>query len=220
MPRNPAPSVKFDVESVWAAACAAQRINGSYVKTQAFDLQTNGYVGPKRNRDVMMECLSDLALITDADRAQGQSVLNFLRGDLTMRALQGQLSEFDQAVSRCVAVETFDSVQHRYEMAVVASLPSVAQRNLARQDQDARMRSAAGAKLGPVGNKVQIHVEVISSSWSQNYGIYWIRGITDADQAVTFSSRQAFDTGSWLTVRGNVKGHRDNVNLLNRVKVL
>jgi hypothetical protein len=63
---SPGPSLqvtKHSVDNVWGAACAAQRINGSYVKeTQhRFDENTNTTVVVKqRNRDIMQTSLPTL----------------------------------------------------------------------------------------------------------------------------------------------------------------
>ena len=117
-PKAKPTGVKHSVDNVWGAACAAQRINGSYVKeTQhRFDEDTNTTVVVKqRNRDVMSDILANPALLTVEDIAQGQACRKFLQQDITLRGLKGRLTEFDTAVSKTVAVsEEFDTVTHKY----------------------------------------------------------------------------------------------------------
>lgn len=212
----------YPMQDVWAAAVAAQRINGAYIKSSRPADPENGIQQQIRNRDLMQELLDNPDGIKDEDRCQGEAVCSFIRNDLTFRALKGRLTDFDQAASRCIAVEDqFDAAKHRYELAVIASLPASVARSQARDTADARLRWAKGGHIGRVNNKVKIQIEIVSAVFSQNYGCWFLRGITDQDQAVMFSYRQGVDTGQWLTVTGTVKAHRENgLTQLNRVKVL
>ena len=223
-PRAKPQGVKHSVDNVWGAACAAQRINGSYVKeTQhRFDEDTNTTVVVKRrNRDIMADILANPAILTVEDIAQGQECRKFLEQDITLRGLKGRLTEFDTAVSKTVAVaEEFDSVTHKYELAVVASLPASHQRSLARQEVDSRVRQTAGGYVGAPDAKIDLDVEVVSANYSQSYGIFWVTAITQDNQAVFFSYRSKLITGSWIHIKGIVKAHRDGKTQLNRVKIV
>ena len=215
---------KYAMEHVWAAAAAAQRVNGSYLKVDQVicdeETQTSQVV-KRRNRDVMMEFVLNPDLLTDADREQGKQVRHFHTNDITFRALKGRLTDFDQAVGRVLAVEDqFDSALHRYELAIVASLPAAAERAQKRANNDERVKFAQGGLIAQPGAKVSAQVEVISAVYSQNYGCWFIKGITDKDQPVFFSYREGHDAGKWLSIQGTVKAHRDNLTQLNRVKVL
>jgi len=212
------------VSDVWAAACAAQRINGCYVKEYIYEwdevTQTNK-VAKDKNRNIMMHFLANPTQLTVDDVEAGEQVRDFLQKDLTFRALKGQLTDFDQSVSRCLAVtDRFYTVTHRYEMAVIASLPSSANRSQQRQNVTERMQFARGGLIGQPGDKVKANAEVLISTYSPQYNIFWIRAITDQDQPVIFSSRQKFDAGTNLTIQGKVKAHKDNLTQLNYVKVL
>lgn len=217
-------SRQFAVADVWAAACAAQRVNGGYLKEHqtVYDETTQVMsVVRRRNRDVMMQFLDDPQTLTAADREAGEQCQKFLRHDLTFRALRGRLTDFDSSVSRCLAVENvFVESQHRLEMAVVASLPGSAARGQARQDVEERVKFATGGFIGKPNDKVQAKVEILNANFSQQWGCWWLKGITDQNQPVFFSYRESVDPGTWLTIQGTVKAHRDNVTQLNRVKVL
>lgn len=216
-------AVSYSVDDVWGAAVAAQRVNGSYLKEDLCKFTDTGSkeLVKKRNRDVMMDFLCVPGTITDEDRAQGHECRKFLQNDLTFRALKGQLSAFDASVSRVVAVEDqFDSVDHRLELAVVACLPQSHQRSLARQAVESRVRQSTGEYVGAVGDKLSLNVEVVSANYSKTYGIFWITAITQNNQAVFFSNKERFDTGTWLSIFGTVKAHRDGKTQLNRVKIV
>jgi hypothetical protein len=102
----------------------------------------------------------------------------------------------------------------------VASLPASAARSEQRQGADQRLKFARGGLIAQPGARVTAKVEVVTCNYSQQYGIFWVRGVTDQDQPVMFSSRAGFDSGTWLTVQGKVKAHRDNLTQLNYTKVL
>jgi len=222
--RRTLPQVGYAVSDVWAAACAAQRINGGYFKEFVYEYPEGEAprIVKRRNRDVMMEFLQNPDRLLVEDVEEGERVRNWLQNDLTFRAVKGRLTEFDASTSKCLAVtDRFYTVSHRYELAVVACLPNSAAKSQARQETDSRVKFAQGGHIGTVGAKVTVNLEVLSATYSQQYNIYWIRGITDADQPVTFSNKEKFDAGTHLTVQGKVKAHRDtNLTQLNYVKVL
>jgi hypothetical protein len=215
-------SFKYSVEDVWAAAVAAQRVNGEYVKEELYKVNEDGSheTLKKRNRDIMMDFLAVPGTITDDDRVTGRECLKYLQNDLTFRALKGQLSAFDASMSRVVAVEDeFDTVQHRLELAVVACLPQSHQRSLARVSIDAQLRKCTTLESN-IGDKVSLNIEVVRSNYSQQYGIHWITATTQDERAVFFSSREGYDAGTHLAIKGTVKIHRDGKTQLNRVKVM
>jgi len=218
-----AAGIKFSVSDVWAAACAAQRVNGEYLKEGRNTYDSNGQIlsTKRRNRDIMMEFLHnpDRLLVQDVER--GEHCQQFLQNDLTFRTLKGKISDFDSAVRKVLAVsDHFDTHHHKYELAIAACLPASVSRSEERQKSDQRIQFANGGLIGNVNDKVTLNVEVLSANYSQQYNIYWIRAITDCQQPVFFSNKQKFDIGSVLAVKGTVKAHKDNLTQLNRVKVL
>jgi hypothetical protein len=223
-PKSKPTGVAHSVDNVWGAACAAQRINGSYVKETQYqfdDVKQTTVVVKQRNRDIMVDIMANPARLTVEDIAQGQQCRKFLEQDITLRGLKGRLTEFDTATSKTIAVsESFDTVKHKYELAVVASLPASHQRSLARQDVDSRVRQTTGGYVGAPDAKVAFDVEVVSANFSHTYNIFWVTAITTDNQAVFFSYKSKLTTGSWIHVKGTVKAHRDGKTQLNRVKVI
>ena len=223
-PKAKPQGVTHSVDNVWGAACAAQRINGSYVKETQYqfdEAKQTTVVVKQRNRDIMTDILANPALLTVEDIAQGQQCRKFLEQDITLRGLKGRLTEFDTAVSKTIAVsESFDTVKHKLELAVVASLPASHQRSLARQDVDSRVRQTTGGYVGAPDAKVELDVEVVGANYSHTYNIFLVTAITADNQAVFFSYRSKLTTGAWIHVKGTVKAHRDGKTQLNRVKVI
>jgi hypothetical protein len=221
---NPVLQTGHSISDVWAAACAAQRINGEYLKESTYtynEASGQTVLDKRRNRDIMMEFLQNPDRLLVEDVEAGEQARNFLQKDLTFRALKGRLTDFDQSISKCLAVaDRFYTVSHRYEMAVIASLPNSVRRSQERQNTEQRLKFAQGGLIGQPGDRVTANAEVISANYSQQYNIFWIRAITDKDQPVTFSNKQKFDAGTHLTIQGKVKAHLNNLTQLNYVKVL
>ena len=214
--------VKHSVDNVWGAAIAAQRINGSYVKAAMYDYDDNGpKIVKHRNRDIMTNILANPAQLTVEDIAQGQECRKFLQQDITFRALQNRLTEFDSSVSKVLAVEDdFDTDKHKLELAVVACLPQSHARALERQATQERVRQTSGDVIGTPGDKVRLDVEIIKSNFSQQWNTWYATGVTQDNSAVFFAYRQELARGVKHTITGTVKAHRDGSTQLNRVSIL
>lgn len=217
-------TVSFPAVDVWAAACGAQRINGTYVK-MVTSYATNEEILPnslqtpakETNRMIMDRLLHDTSLITSEDRTQADLVRNYYKG-LTFKILQGKkLSEFD---NNAMVFANRDVIESNYDIAVIASLPASYQRAVKRDNDVRKLENASGGHIGTVGQKVTVNVEVVRSSFSQQYNVYFISGVTTDDQAVFFSYKEPIDSGKLIVAQGTVKRHGENTTQLNRVKVI
>ena len=219
---NPVPQVGHAVSDVWAAACAAQRINGGYFKEEQWMLNaTPPYIAKRRNRDVMMEFLMSPTDLTVDDVEAGESLRNWLQNDITFRALKSQLTDFDSAAQKCLAVaDRFFTVSHRYELAVIAALPNSQAKANARETTQDRLRVTSGELIGNVGDKIQLNVEVIRTVFSKTWNVNFITAVTSDNHAVFFSNKAEFKSGTHLSIRGTVKAHKDGQTQLNRVSVI
>ena len=217
------PGDLFPVATVWAAACAAQRINGRYIKQDEFDYPEGGQavLTATASRTIMKELLANPDRLTAQDFEQGAECKTFLQNDITFRALKNKLTEFDSATSKVLAVEeNFDSAQHKYELAVIASLPASRTRALERQATDSRVRQATGAYVGDVGDMVALDVEVIKTIYSQQWNTWYATAITSDNRAVFFAFREQLTIGNSILIKGTVKAHRSGTTQLNRVKIV
>ena len=89
----------YSVGDVWGAACHAQRINGEYIKQDEWELPSESATAVqlkrKSNRNIMMEALENPFMITDEDREAGEQCLKFISNDMTFRALQNKLTDWN-----------------------------------------------------------------------------------------------------------------------------
>jgi hypothetical protein len=214
----------YSVSDVWGAACHAQRMNGAYIKQDEWELPSESATAVqlkrKSNRNIMMEALENPFMITDEDRVAGEACLKFLQNDLTFRALQNKLTDFDRGVIKITAwFDRFFPQAHKLELATVACLPNSHQRALKRIEEQDRINQTAGY-IGAVGDKVTVNVDIVRCVFSQKWNTYYATAVTDKNKTVFFAIREPLNTGTLLSVQGTVKSHRDGQTQLNRVRVL
>ena len=209
-------SVQHDADNVWSAACAAQRINGSYIKFTMIS-ESDPAETKLSNRMIVEQLLADTFIITDQDREQGKKVRAFYQA-YTFKILQGkQLNDFDNTT---MLIANRDVITSTYDIAVIASLPSCYERGVVRQSADQRINFATGGFIGKANDKVTASIEVLKSIYSQKWMTNYVTGITSDDQVVFFAYKQALNIGKTLNITGTVKAHRDNSTQLNRVKII
>jgi len=225
-PRNHPSSVHqvgYAVSDVWAAACAAQRHNGSYLKENIYHHDDGQPVNTIkiRNRDIMMQYLQNPERLLVEDVEAGEELQRWLQNDLTFRALKDQLTDFDRAAQQCLAVQDrFYTVAHRYEMAIVASLPNSHAKAKSRETTQDRLADTTGEFVGTVGTKIQLNVEVIRTMFSKNWNVNFATAITSDNRAVFFSHKKPLTVGEHYTIIGTVKAHKDGQTQLNRVSFI
>lgn len=212
MARYQRPVYKFNADDVWAAACAAQRINGSYVKMVPADQKGD------TNRQIVDMFLGQPDLIQQADRDLAEKVRTYYKG-FTFKILKGiKLSDFDNTA---MVIANRDVIESNYDLAVICSLPSCYDRGVKRDSLNQRIEFANGGTIGVPGNKVRIEgAEVIKCNFSQQYNVFFVTCITKEDQVVFFALRKDVPLGQVVNIEGTIKSHRDsNTTQLNRAKV-
>jgi len=210
------PVLNYNANDVWAAACQAQQVNGSYVKLSALtEAQlTNGV---RSNSELIVSLMEDTSKITDENREQGLKIRQYYQG-LTFKILKGiKLNDFDNNV---MLISNRDVITGNFDLAVIASLPNSYVRAVARDNVDQRIKFATGGYISKPGLKATlIKLEVLKSIFSTKYDVHFITGVTPADEVVFFSYKESIPVGQNIIVNGTVKAHRDNSTQLSRVKL-
>ena len=208
---------------MWAAAAHAHRINGGeYLKDPEYAKDDQGLwldtIVRPRNRDIMKRALDDDSVITEADRDLGARARDWLSKSIMMKTLKGvAFSEFEQGLQRAVIMTEFDEWGCRYEMALVASQIRAYEQAV---QLEAAMEGISNEPVADIGAKVDVEITVVKSMYSQNFGVFFITGITTDRRAVFFSYRDRLPNGHQCRVRGTVKAHRENSTQLNRVRIV
>jgi hypothetical protein len=211
----------YSVADVFAAACAAYRINGEYLKNDDVTYYDDGHeyshkVNRLANKTLVHKFLKGELGMSLEDHEQGDKVMQYCRG-LTFKLLTDKrLSDFEQTMLAIVEKSTTDS---NYDIAVVASLPASYERSIARAEQNVRLREAAGCINAEVGSKVELDIEVVRCNYSNEWGVFYVTAITDGG-VVFFARNSAVDLGSKLHIKGKVKRHKEDRTQLSHVKVI
>lgn len=208
----------FATDLVFAAACAAHRINGGYLKMASTKYDEKGEVVEEKvaNKHLVASLLTKPELITDEDRAFAAKVMTYCRS-VTFKMLQGRtVTDFEQAMLRIVELEAIAS---RYDIAVVSSLPASYERSEVRIAQNARLRESAGTLTSAVGTKVELEVEVIRCNFSNQWETFFVTAIVDG-ASVFFAQKRAVEVGSTIRIKGRIKDHKSDRTQLSHVKVL
>lgn len=215
MARYQRPVLNFNASDVWAAACAAQRINGNYVKAVSEVAEGQNV---KTNRQIVEMFLGQTDLIQQADRDLAEKVRTYYKG-FTFRILKGiKLNEFD---STAMTIANRDTIESTYDLAVICSLPSCYERAVKRDSVNQRVEFASGGFISSPGSKVRLNnIEVLKSNYSQQYGVYFVTCLTAEDQVLFFSYKNGLEVGKFVSIEATVKAHRDNSTQLNRAKVV
>jgi len=221
-PQAPERPVAWTAETVWAAAAYAHRINGAeYLKDPEYAKDSQGLwtqqVLRQRNRDIIKQALDDDSVITADDRDLGSRARDWLSKNIMMKTLKGSvMSEFEQGLQRAVSLSEFDEWGCRYELALVASQIRAYEQAV---QLEAAMEGISNEPVAEIGAKVDTEITVVKSVYSQNFGVFFITGITADRRAVFFSYRDRLANGHQCRIRGTVKAHRENSTQLNRVRV-
>lgn len=204
----------YNTVDVFAAACAANRVNGGYLKYS----ETNDEAGTSKiaNKVLIHQFLDGTFDVRDGDRELAGKVMQFCRS-LTFKLLSDKrLNEFEQNMLTIAEKETLNS---NFDIAIVSSLPNAYNRAEVRKVTDIRIRETEGV-FGVVGERVQVTAEVVKSYFSDQWGTHFITAITEDNKQVFFAYRQNLNVGETVNIEGKVKAHRDNATQLNYVKVV
>ena len=210
---------KKKVTRIWptidvvAAACAANRVNGTYIKVK---YQLGDDKPRQTNRELVYQYLENDSFVTDADRLMAEDIKEYFKG-YTFKVLSGAyLSDFDRRTMKILEEEF---TPEGYNLALLASIPNNYLEAKKRDEADRRTRFAQGGYVGKIGERLNLQVEVIKCVFSQKWGIYYITAMTTSDQAIFFGYKQEVAVGTVLNINGTVKRQDNNQTQLNRVKV-
>ena len=207
------PRTVYDIGVAFAAACAAHRVNGGYIKETLNFTDENGTIR-LANKALMQHFLDGDFDLRPEDHALGEKVIQYCQS-LTFKILSSHLSSFEQET---LAIVEQTGISSKYHLAIVASLPAAHERAQERSRQNARVRESQGILNESIGSTVDLDVEVIVSKYSKEWDIFFVTAVT-GDATVFFSFRTKLDSGTKIRIRGKVKCHKEDSTQLNYVKM-
>ena len=216
MPKRAKPTLNYTADQVWAAACAAYRINRGYFK-QA-EVTADGKIVRPTNRELLRLYLADNSdqFVTAADRKQATKCRQDLLKQATMSALRNRATEWDLLTAEMASLGTITS---DYELSVITALPKSHAQNLTRETVDSRLAYCDNTPVGRVDERVDIVGEVVRSNYSSQYNTHYVTVITEDNRQVFFAYRERIEPGANIRICGRVKRHAGPATQLSRVKI-
>lgn len=205
----------YTVAQVWAAAVAANRINGGYVK---YDVQADpekGTPAKLTNKALVWDFLADTqGVVTAEDEAKGSKVREHFQGKV-MELLTGSKNDFIASAVRIANRTEFTSAD-RLDVAIVACLPASYERDMLREE--AQAKTFGSKHIGKEKDRIEGEFDIVSCNVSQKFECYVVSAISEGNSFFFFSQHN-FEAGKKMKLKGTIKAHRDNgVTQLNRVK--
>jgi hypothetical protein len=206
------PKFSYESDKVWGASVVAFRANKGYVKALAPGIEAH-----KTNRQIVDELLKDNVPLIEADIEEGRKIRQYFKA-LTFKVIEGKtLTPFLQ---QAMHLANNDSITDSLGIGTIASLPATYAKMASRDEVENKIKWARGGFLGVIGEQVTEKIAIVKQLWSNNYNIWYYTGISDKDQVLFFAHKGTLEIGSYVTIEGTVKSHRESSTQLNRVKVI
>ena len=223
---------EFPTQQVLELACAAQRVNGAYIKEEAPVYSEDGaFMYLKHANKIQMLCTLEPAIWT-ADPKDAPMPLRVLPEDITLAeeirkhfrkflfsAIEGE-NDFQTNINTILSSDTVKQNQFGY----VACLPSVHVRDIAQTKVKRAAKAVEEGYLGEIGSNLKdLDAEIISSVKSKNFEGYNIDAIIN-NRMASWLNKTNLNLGACVIVKAKIKDHtkhwkhQNDVTRLNYVK--
>lgn len=205
----------FTLEQCMAAACAAQRINGKYVRrndsTEEF---------PANNWLTVNLLTQDTDKITPEDYDNSRMVITYLEHKLP-EVIAETLEEYWKNAVLLTDKKEISAEDHR-TLAFLASVPASVynscQRELVAEQMAARVENSRC--IGKPGDDFpKVPVTIIGSVYSRNYFKYYHTAYDADGNVIRFPLTDKLENGSHHIVSGRIHKHDGNMTVLHYVRV-
>ena len=223
---------EFPTQHVLELACAAQRVNGAYIKEAEGVYSSDGiYMYTKQTNKMQMLCTvnptnwtadpKDAPMplkITDEDVALAQEIKTYYKR-LLFAAIEGE-NDFQTNINSFISSENIEPKNFGY----IACLPHVYVKDKTQNKLKKVARSVDEGQLGEVGSNLKdLDAEILSSVKSKNFEGYNIDAIINNKMA-SWINKTSLNLGACVIVKAKVKDHtkhwkhQNDVTRLNYVK--
>lgn len=199
----------YPAELVWAASCAAQRVNGSYIKYQ---VDSN----MRSNRQLIIEYIEkDIFLISEIDYKTAREMKRYFQGMIFKILAEQYITPFEKAA---IEISAKDEISH-LDIALIAAIPSIYYVKLKEDNINERLANAKGGTFNK-DEKINTTIELLKSVYSRKWAKYYNTGITIDDKVIFFSTYIALKTDHKYDISGKVIDLiNENTSKLKYVKV-
>jgi hypothetical protein len=216
---------EFPLQQVLELACAAQRINGAYIKYDGETMYTH-----QSNKMLMLYTI--VPIIWTSDPKDAPMPLRILPEDTALAedikkhfrkfmfgAIEGE-NEFQTNINSFLNAETISTKNFGY----IACLPSVYVRDVTQTKIKKIARTVEEGYLGAIGDAIKdLDCEILESAKSKNFEGYNISAIIN-NRMASWLNKVNLNLGACVIIRAKVKEHSkhwkhgNNVTRLNYVK--
>lgn len=208
---------KITLIDALSAACAAQRLNGEYIKRH--DVRDDGKIS---NGALMREILNPEmenfnTLPQDIEFAE--QIKEYLDAKM-VELISGDLQEYWKTCVLLTEQKEFNKDDYR-NLAVIASIPNSYNNAIEREQaiENIAKISTTSRHIGNLGDNFKGEVTIISAVYSHNYGKWYHRGQIDGN-LVSFPYAKRLETNTKIELDGRIYKHDpDNVTRLHYVRV-
>jgi hypothetical protein len=223
---------EFPTQHVLELACAAQRVNGVYIKEAEGVYSSDGiYMYTKQTNKMQMLCTvnptnwtadpKDAPMplkIADEDVVLAQEIKTYYKR-LLFAAIEGE-NDFQTNINSFLSSENIETKNFGY----IACLPHVYVKDKMQNKLKKVARSVDEGHLGEVGSNLKdLDAEILSSVKSKNFEGYNIDAIINNKMA-SWINKTSLNLGACVIVKAKVKDHtkhwkhQNDVTRLNYVK--
>ena len=223
---------EFPTQHVLELACAAQRVNGAYIKEAEGVYSSDGiYMYTKQTNKMQMLCTvnptnwtadpKDAPMplkIADEDVVLAQEIKTYYKR-LLFAAIEGE-NDFQTNINSFLSSENIETKNFGY----IACLPHVYVKDKMQNKLKKVARSVDEGHLGEVGSNLKdLDAEILSSVKSKNFEGYNIDAIINNKMA-SWINKTSLNLGACVIVKAKVKDHtkhwkhQNDVTRLNYVK--
>jgi hypothetical protein len=223
---------EYPTQQVLELACAAQRVNGAYLKDhEHFHAEDGKFLYTKHGNKMLMLCTLDYTIWTaepssaptplkvlPEDTALAEEIKNYFKR-LLFAAIEGE-NDFQTSINSILSGDVVKQNQFGY----VACLPSVYARDKIQNKIKKVSRQVEEGYLGAVGSNLKdLDCEILESIKSKNFEGYNISAIIN-NKMVSWINKTHLSLGACVVVKAKVKDHtkhwkhQNDVTRLNYVK--
>jgi hypothetical protein len=222
----------FPTQQVLELACAAQRVNGAYIKEDAPVYSEDGAFMYLKHANKMQMLCTIIPANWTADPKDAPMPLKVLAEDVALAeeirkyfkrllfaAIEGE-NDFQTNINSFLSSDNIETKNFGY----IACLPSVYVRDLAQNKVKKAARQVEEGYLAEIGSTIKdLDAEVISSVKSKNFEGYNIDAIIN-NKMVSWMNKTNLNLGPAVVVKAKVKDcnkhwkHQNDVTRLHYVK--
>lgn len=204
--------------NMMAAAVAAHRINGRYIKRyEAQDGEWSNNVvvkfliKPSATMDEDTPSHYAIESIKDTDREEAEKIVQYLDHKM-IELIAGQLQDYWKNLVLLTERKTISDTDYR-TIALLASVPSSYYNAIKREKSNERMAELKdnSKHIGKVGDNFATQtVTILSAVYSATYGKYFYSALTADQNIVRFPNSEQYFVDDNIELSGRIYKHDEN----------